>query len=137
MYAIVLALILALASSACTPLPSISFSESLESKSQVQLTGWARVHGELMLYPTRASFESHDRYPNCISGRFSVEGPEDLDEYDGKRVTVRGTLYDYDSLPNDDAPLLQRKLINGLTIPNFCFGKRVLLLSSIKITRIH
>ena len=60
----------------------------------------------------------------------------DLRSYDRNRVAIVGTLYDFAELPNDeDTPVLRDKLLDGVTIPNFCFGEKVLLLRSIRYAR--
>lgn len=112
-----------------------SFEAQVQSTGRVQLAGWARVHGEIMIYPNQLANKQHRLYPSCISGHFGSRGTDTLRAYDRKWVSVVGTLYEYDALPNDDNPLFERKLLDGITIPNFCLGRKVLLLERVEAIR--
>jgi hypothetical protein len=53
--------------------------------------------------------------------------------YDGKEITVTGVLFSYSDLPEEDRPILPRKMLGGSVIVNMCFGRNVLLIKHIKI----
>lgn len=73
------------------------------------------------------------QYPSCISGVFSNHDPKRLAIYDGKAVRIRGKLFDFESLPEEE-PILARKKLTNSVIPNFCYGKNVILITSISLT---
>jgi hypothetical protein len=110
-----------------------SFVEKVKGSGTVQLTGWAKLSGELEIYSDRESFDRPSRFPNCISGVFSDQYERDLRAYDGKRVTVIGELFKYSDLPYEDRPAIPRKMLSDSVIINWCFGQNVLLIRSIKI----
>ncbi len=88
-----------------------------------------------MLFSSQKAMESKLRFPECISGVMKGQASQNLSRFDGKKVTVTGQLFSYASLADEDAPLLQRKVLSGSVIPNFCFGDNVLLIKEIRIAR--
>jgi hypothetical protein len=111
---------------------STSFAEQVKGKGIVHLTGWLQLRGEVMLFSSRNAMQAKLQYPSCISGVFKDQEVQNLSYLDGQRVTLTGELFRFDSLANEDAPLLQRKVLAGSVIPNFCFGENVVLVSSIE-----
>jgi hypothetical protein len=109
------------------------FAHAVLGSGKVSLTGWTKLSGELELYADRESLDHALRFPNCISGVFSDQYERDLSAYDGKRVRVTGELFSYSDLPEEDRPILQRKMLGDSVIVNMCFGRNVLLIKSIKI----
>lgn len=88
-----------------------------------------------MLFANREAMQTRSRFPDCISGVFKDQATQQLSQFNGKRVIVTGQLFRYESLDDEDAPLLQRKVLAGSVIPNFCLGDNVLLISQIEIER--
>ena len=133
------ALVLATSPSAsCAPIQTFTpaeFATRVKGTGTVNLTGWLRLRGEVMLFVSPEAMQSKLRYPDCISGVFKDHASRKLPEFDGKKVIISGQLFKYDSLGDEDAPLLQRKVLAGSVIPNFCFGENVLLISEIKKAR--
>jgi hypothetical protein len=134
--AAVLLAISALAScaSAQTRAPS-EFSAQVKGEGDIELKGWLRLRGEVMLFSTREAMRSSLNYPDCISGVFSDHIAQDLSQFDGKRVIVTGKLYRYDTLDEEEVPILKRKVLSGSVIPNFCFGDNVLLIKHIEVAQ--
>jgi hypothetical protein len=128
-------LVLILSMQACAaPVVSPTFEAKVQSTGLVDLSGWARVHGEMMLYPSKEANLAHDLYPRCISGNLGRSAKNSLRMYDGKWVRISGILYDYEYLPTDEEnPLFKYKLLDGVTIPNYCLGKKVIFLRSVRI----
>jgi hypothetical protein len=112
---------------------SRAFEETVSGHGSIQLTGWAKLRGELMIYPDRESMDAALRYPKCISGVFNDQADTKLSEYDGKLVKITGVLYKYSDLTNEQRPLLQRKMLGNSVVPNFCFGSNVLLIKTISL----
>src|SRR6185312_7470125 len=112
---------------------SATFAEIISRKGTVSLTGWSKLRGELMIYRDHESMSRDLKFPHCISGVFPHQAKMKLSEYDGKLVTVTGVLYKYSDLPDEQRPLLQRKVLGDSVVPNFCFGTNVLLIETIKL----
>lgn len=110
-----------------------SFVKKVEARGTVRLTGWAKLSGELEIYRDRESLQGALRFPNCISGIFSDQYVRKLSVYDGKQITVTGELFSYLDLPDEDRPMIPRKILGDSVIVNMCFGRNVLLIKSIKI----
>lgn len=132
--AAILLTISALASCASvqTRAPS-EFSAQVKGEGDVELRGWLILRGEVMLFSTREAMRLKLNYPDCISGVFSDHIAQDLSQFDGKRVIVTGRLYRYDTLDEEEAPVLKRRVLSGSVIPNFCFGDNVLLIKHIEV----
>lgn len=88
-----------------------------------------------MLFVSPRAMQAKLRYPDCISGVMKDQGSQNLSRFDGRKVTVSGQLFSYKSLDDEDAPLLQRKILGNSVIPNFCFGENVLLIEHITLTK--
>jgi hypothetical protein len=116
---------------------SLDFSNKIQKLGDVQLTGWARLRGELIIYADRNSMEKQLKYPRCVSGVFSNQSKRKLSSYDGRDVNVSGTLVRYANLQNEDNSVLPRKVLFGSIIPNFCFGDKVLLIKNIATATRH
>jgi len=112
---------------------SSAFAEKISGSGEVRLTGWAKLRGELMIYADRESMDRASKFPHCISGVFRSQAAMHLSEYDGQVVTVTGVLYRYSELPDEQRPLLRRKVLADSVVPNFCFGANVLLIQTIKL----
>lgn len=84
-----------------------------------------------MIFSSRQALQKKVKYPSCVSGVFSDQATRQLSQFDGKKVVVTGEMVRFDTLAEEDAPLLQRKVLAGSVIPNFCFGENVLLIRSI------
>jgi hypothetical protein len=112
---------------------SSSFAEKVSGRGAVQITGWAKLQGELMIYSDRKSMDTALKFPHCISGVFNNQAEMNLSEYDGKRVSITGILYEYSNLSDENRPLLQRKMLGHSVVPNFCFGLNVLLIKTITL----
>jgi hypothetical protein len=110
----------------------VSFVKKVEASGTVRLTGWAKLSGELEIYRDRESLKGALRFPNCISGVFSDQYIRNLSVYDGKQITVTGELFTYLDLPDEDRPIIPRKILGDSVIVNMCFGRNVLLIKSIK-----
>lgn len=107
------------------------FSEQVREGEEVSLTGWARIKGEVMLYTDEESMTNREKYPKCISGVFENHNSDMLAEFHGRNVRVSGVAVNYDDLPDEDTPVLARKVLAGSIISNFCFGDIVLLVKDI------
>jgi hypothetical protein len=111
-----------------------SFTNKVAMSGKVQLEGWAKLHGEFEIYSDRESFDKELKFPNCISGVFSDQAERrNLSEYEGKRIAVTGELFRYADLPDEDRPVVPRKLLGDSVIPNWCYGSNVLLIKAIKL----
>jgi hypothetical protein len=98
----------------------------------VAITGWAHVRGEVMLFASAEDMRAKSKYPECISGVFSDHYAMDLAKFEGKKVSISGSLRKYESLAYEARSVLPRKMLEGSVISNFCFGENVLLISSIR-----
>lgn len=112
---------------------SASFAEKVLMKGTVRLVGWSRLHGEFEIYSDRESFDHELRFPSCISGVLGDQYSKDLSQYDRKRVAVTGELFLYSDLPDEERPVIPRKTLSGVVIPNGCYGKNVLLIKEIHL----
>jgi len=112
---------------------NVTFADKVSGSGTVQLTGWAKLYGELNIYSDRDSFDRKLRFPNCISGVFRNQDKRDLSAYDGKQITVTGELFRYSDLPDEDRPVVPRKILGNSVIPNWCYGPNVLLIKTIKL----
>ena len=110
----------------------VYFTKRVNGEGDVELTGWLQVRGEVMLFNSRAAMEAKSRYPNCISGVFASQSSHDLSSLEGKRVVLKGRLFKFKYLSEEDTPILPRKVMEGSVIPNFCFGENVVLIRSLK-----
>lgn len=119
---------------ACAPQSEkISFYSQIQQPGQVELAGWARLQGEIMLYSSRFDLEEENRYPACISGVFENHNPENLSIFDNQYVTLFGEVIKYSSLSYENRPVLPRRVLLNNVIPNFCFGEYVLLIYEIEL----
>ena len=110
-----------------------SFEDKVAGNGSVQLTGWVRLAGEFVVYSDAESMNQKLKFPHCISGVFSDQyDRKDLSEYNGHLVTVTGRLFKYSDLPDEDRPVLPRKMLGDSVVPNWCFGPNVLLINSMK-----
>jgi hypothetical protein len=115
---------------------SASFEDRVAGNGDVQLTGWARLAGEFIIYSDTESMNQKLKFPHCISGVFSDQyGRKDRSEHNGHLVTVTGTLFKYSDLPEEDRPAIPRKVLGDSVVPNWCFGPNVLLIKSMKNLR--
>lgn len=130
-------LTLAISTSASCMSPQVKapsdFVAQIKGAGEVNLTGWLRLRGEVMLFVNQEAMHSNLRYPYCISGVFPDQAERNISYFDGKKVIIYGELFKYESLDSEDASILQRKLLAGSVVPNFCFGERVILIHKIGI----
>lgn len=112
---------------------STEFTDRVSGAGKVTLLGWAQLAGELVLYSDQNSLREDRLYPYCISGVFKDQYERDLVAYDGKRVIVVGQLTPYSSLDYEDNSPLPRRMLEGIVIPNWCFGDNVILINSIQL----
>lgn len=108
-----------------------TFTGQLQRNGPVELHGWVRVRGEFMIYPSLKAMRKKLKYPNCISGVMDQQAKRDLRQYDEREVWITGEFIDYSSLADEDS-FLPRKELAGSIIPNFCFGTKVMRISSIR-----
>ena len=108
--------------------------QRLATDGATTLTGWARVRGEVMVYKTRESMLAWDQ-ANCVSGIPTRGSLENWLRFDGQRVTITGSIVKYDALPSEDTPILQRKILNGVVVSDFCLKDEVVSIKSITISR--
>lgn len=111
------------------------FTTQVKGTGEVSLTGWLRLRGEVMLFASREAMRAKRHYPDCISGVFKDQATQKLSRFDGNKVVISGQLVRFESLGDEDASILQRKVLAGSVIPNFCFGENVLLIKKIKRAR--
>lgn len=69
--------------------------------------------------------------PVCISGIFAGDPPLGLSNHNGERVTVKGRLISYRSLPYEDAPFLRRKIYADRVVMDYCLRDEVILITSV------
>ncbi len=119
--------------SACV---GVSFQDMLATKGTIHLTAWARLRGEFLIYSDARSMNKQLKYPHCISGVFAdqAERMKSLTAYDGKLVTLTGELVDYSKLPDEERPMLPRKMLSASVILNACLGPKVLLIKTMDLT---
>ena len=111
-----------------------SFEDKVVGNGTVHITGWVKLSGEFLIYQNIESMSQQLKFPHCISGIFSNQYQmKNRSKYDGKLVTVTGKLFTYSELPEEDRPLLPRKMLSGSVIPNFCYGSNVLLIEKMKL----
>ncbi|MEA1647423.1 hypothetical protein UAJ10_00140 [Nitrospirillum sp. BR 11164] len=110
------------------------FARKIAGRGTIQIRGWARLRGELMIFDSTASRDGKVSFPHCISGVFTNQAAIDLSFFDGKLVQVTGQIFKYDDLKLEDSPLLPRKTLAGSIVPNFCFGSNVLLIESLELS---
>ncbi|MEM9013747.1 MAG: hypothetical protein AAGB02_01440 [Pseudomonadota bacterium] len=110
------------------------FSDAVQSEGRISIVGWARIRGEVLLFANNSAMTNKLRYPDCISAVFTDHDPKPLLQFDGKKVFATGTIYEYEKLKNENRQLIPRKMLFNSVIPNFCFGKNVMLLSEIQLT---
>jgi hypothetical protein len=117
------------------------FAAKVQKLGAVELTGWARLKYEVILYEDTDAMNDpgDDKYPTavfprCVSGVFADQSAriETLRTFDGQKVTIKGEIVDYKSLP-DEGGFLARKAIGKSAVINNCFGKNVLRIESIKL----
>jgi hypothetical protein len=134
-----IALVLAAATSAsCASVQTpahAKFAAQVKGTGGIHLTGWLRLRGEAMIFSSQKAMEAKLRFPECISGVMKDQASQDLSRFDGMKVIVSGQLFSFASLVDEDAPLLQRKVLSASVIPNFCFGENVLLIKEIRIAK--
>src|SRR5258705_8482487 len=100
--------------SACA---SASFENKVSGKGEVKFTGWVKLSGEFIIYEDVESMSHSAKFPHCISGVFTDQYEiKDRSAYDGKLVTVTGELFKYSQLPEDDSPVLPRKMLDDSVI---------------------
>lgn len=109
------------------------FEDAVEGIGLVEISGWANLSGEVKIYSDKAAMLDGSKYPKCISGVFKDHEHKNLKPFEGRRVRIVGTIFRYHDLPEEKNTLLPRKMLDGTVIPNFCFGKNVILLKSIQI----
>lgn len=109
------------------------FSEKIAVPGQVQLTGWMLVHGEVLIYSDLQHLRRRSKSPYCISGVFENHDPSKIAKFDGQKVLIVGSLFNFNSLLAEESPVIPRKILGGSVIPNFCHGERVVLIDSIKL----
>jgi hypothetical protein len=137
-WAVFLSLI-AVALSSCVHGKSVmerdEFASKVSGRGYVEVTGWLRMAGEMMLYADQAALEKDLRYPYCISGVFQDQYKMDFSKFDGNRVLISGDLLDYDTLEYEKVrtELAPRKAISDTVVPNFCFGQNVFLAKAIRL----
>jgi hypothetical protein len=97
--------------SACVTVP---FQDTISGNGKIGITAWARLRGEFMIYGEAASMNRQLEFPHCISGVFSnqAEIMKILFKFDGKLVTLTGELFNYSDLPDENRPILQRKMLS-------------------------
>lgn len=103
-------------------------------KDNVTLTGWASIRGEVLLYDSKEAMIARD-HSRCISAVFDHQQPDRLTKFESKKVVLSGWEVEYRLLPNEDAPILQRKILGHSIIPNFCLKEKVVLISSMRILK--
>ena len=138
--------------------PNSQFTDAVQNLGPVKLTGWAHWTFEIQLFVDRAAMRhgtdmygdaeqghanlvdntgfivSDNTFPRCISGVFPGKiNMYDYRKFDGRKVTAIGKIVDYRSLPDEDRPLIPRKVLEDQIIYNFCWGPNVLLLEKVEL----
>jgi hypothetical protein len=119
----------------CTSMSSQTdpqFQDRLEKLGKAEITGWLQVNGEALIYSSKEQMKKDAVYPFCVSGVFEHHDPSRLEPFDGHKVTVTGTLYRFESLAQENSPVIPRRLLAGSVIPNFCNGPTVLLIDEMR-----
>jgi hypothetical protein len=133
--------------------PEGAFFAALATNGEVRLTGWAQVKGaEFMIFPDRNAVRSflaragEETWPDmnaaedwpestkCVTAFFGDWRRHSNRIYDGRRVAVTGKVMDYEALPDRGGDFLpQTKVWGDRAVGNWCFGRKVLLLSSVSL----
>ena len=118
--------------SACA---SVSFQDKISGQGDIQITAWATLRGEFLIYSDARSMHRQLRHPHCISGVFAdqAEIMKSLAQYDGKLVTLTGEPFVYSDLRDEERPILPRKILAGSVVLNACLGPKVLLIKAMKL----
>lgn len=112
----------------------VSFDQLTRVGGKVRLVAWARVKGEILLFPNELAMRNLDSYPNCVSAKLRGDRADNLEKYDRHKVAITGQVVTYSNLKNDGEPLFGRRILDGETAPNACLGDIVILLDSIKLS---
>lgn len=104
---------------------------------ETHIEGYARYSGELLIFDSREPppDDLTDR-PRCLSAVPSKDFAKDLRNFDHKHIIAAGYLIAYDQLPNEGGVrglISPRKSANGFIVSNFCRGKSILVLQSVRI----
>lgn len=110
-----------------------AFASQLEGDGEVRLEGWLALRGEVMLYSNKSAMQEARRYPECISGVLEERVQDDPTSWVGKKVVITGLLYNYESLEREARQVIPRRVLDGSIVSNYCFGKKVLLIRSIRL----
>lgn len=120
--------------SSCSRATSVhrpTFDQQLDPGTRVELKGWLTTRGEFRLFVSKNAMRRKARYPECVSGVMEGHRAASFQKLQGKHVTVIGTVWDYESLPEEQAPVVARKKLGNSIITNWCFGPKVLLVDRI------
>ena len=125
------------------------FFSALTSAGEVRIAGWAHTRGvEFLIFPDHRSMRNLLADPpslrdeagwpqstRCISAYRRHRQDGDRLAYDRKRVVVTGRLLDYAAIPQprEEEGFTDAVMWEGIAIQNHCFGKKVLILSSVKL----
>lgn len=104
----------------------------LPESGSVRLVGWIRRHGEMEFYKESGPMAKNSGPLHCISGvladEYTPERLRWLDSLERSHVVLEGRVIDYETLPDEDRPLIPRKTLESQVVPNWCFGSKVLLI---------
>jgi hypothetical protein len=124
--------------SAEVPLPShaihVAKSTELDGQ-QVEMEGWVRFHGEILLFDSRSAMKIGLVYPYCISASGSPSVLFRGKALDKQHVRVSGTLRRYPQGTDDPATISTSTTINGMWFKNWCFGPYVLEIDDLTLLR--
>jgi len=113
-------------------LKMLDFSEAINRKDPVRFVAWARVKGEIMLFPNKESMLNRAYFPRCISGLMMNDNNKDLIKYDRKKLIITGIVVEFMDLKLDSTlSFFPRRLIGNTIIPDFCQGSKVIIIEKI------
>jgi hypothetical protein len=117
------------------------FVQKVQKTGPVELTGWVRLFGEVVLYPEAEAMQKEanaqaTEFPLCVSGVFpdQEERIDSLKQFDKRKVIIKGEVVDFYSL-RAERGFLPRKMIGDSVVINNCFGKNVLRIESMEFAR--
>lgn len=119
------------------PIPKIAIKDFVQGEfhdgKAVELEGYVKYAGEILLFDSREAAKQSLIYPYCISANFPSTATAETRAFDRKRVKVSGRLFQDHRVEPEPNTIQTYAVIEGTPFKNWCLGPYVLKIDEITV----